>query len=108
MIPMMYKGYAARIDYSDDDGCFVGRVAGIRDMITFHGETVVELRRAFAEAVDFYLTTCAERGETPNKPYSGKLMLRLPPEVHAHAAMMAVAHGKSLNQWAAEVLANAR
>ena len=95
MIPMMYKmykGYAARIDYSDDNGCFVGRVAGIRDLITFHGETVAELRRAFEEAVDFYLTTCAERGETPNKPYSGKLMLRLPPEVHAHAAMMAAAH----------------
>ena len=108
MIPMMYKGYAARIDYSDDDGCFVGRVAGLRDLITFHGETVAALRRAFEEAVDFYLTTCVERGETPNKPYSGKLMLRLPPEVHAHAAMMAAAHGKSLNQWAAEVLANAR
>jgi predicted HicB family RNase H-like nuclease len=105
---MMYKGYAARIDYSDDNGCFVGRVAGIRDLITFHGETVAELRRAFEEAVDFYLTTCAERGETPNKPYSGKLMLRLPPEVHARAAMMAAAHGKSLNQWAAEVLASAR
>lgn len=107
-MPMMYKGYAARIDYSDDNGCFVGRVAGIRDLITFHGETVAELRRAFEEAVDFYLTTCAERGETPNKPYSGKLMLRLPPEVHARAAMMAAAHGKSLNQWAAEVLASAR
>jgi len=90
--PMMYKGYAARIDYSDDDGCFVGPVAGIRDMITFHGETVAELRRAFEEAVDFYLTTCAERGETPNKPYSGKLMLRLSLEVHARAAMVAAAH----------------
>ena len=108
MTPMMYKDYAARIDYSDDDGCFVGRIAGIRDIITFHGETVAELRRAFEEAVDFYLTTCAERGEIPNKPYSGKLVLRIPPEVHAHAAMMAAAHGKSLNQWAAEVLANAR
>lgn len=86
----------------------MGRVAGIRDIITFHGETVAELRRAFEEAVDFYLTTCAERGEIPNKPYSGELVLRIPPEVHAHAAMMATAHGKSLNQWVAEALANAR
>jgi predicted HicB family RNase H-like nuclease len=108
MTPMTYKGYAARIEYSDEDGCFVGRVAGIRDIITFDGESVEELRRAFEEAVDFYLTTCAKRGETPQKPYSGKLMLRIPPEVHAHAAMMAEAQGKSLNQWAAEVLANAR
>lgn len=107
-MPMMYKNYAARIEYSDEDGCFIGRVSGIRDMISFHGETVAELRHAFEEAVDFYLTTCAERSEIPNKPYSGKLMLRLPPEVHARAAMMAAAHGKSLNQWVAEVLANAR
>jgi predicted HicB family RNase H-like nuclease len=107
MTPMTYKGYAARIEYSDEDGCFVGRVAGIRDIITFDGESVEELRRAFEEALDFYLTTCAKRGETPQKPYSGKLMLRIPPEVHAHAAMMAEAQGKSLNQWAAEVLANA-
>ncbi len=104
----MYKNYAAHIEYSDEDGGFVGRVSGIRDMISFHGETVAELRHAFEEAVDFYLATCAERGEIPNKPYSGKLMLRLPPEVHARAAMMAAAHGKSLNQWVAEVLANAR
>jgi len=34
-------------------------------------------------------------------------MLRIPPEVHARAAMMAEAQGKSLNQWAADVLADA-
>ncbi len=106
MTPMTYRGYAARIEYSDEDGCFVGRVAGIRDIVGFHGETVAELREAFTAAVDFYLKTSADRGEKPQKPYSGKLMLRIPPEVHAHAAMMAEAHGKSLNQWAAEVLAN--
>ena len=108
MKPMTYRSYAARIEYSDEDSCFVGRVAGIQDIITFHGETVVQLRKAFHEAVDFYLDTCAERNEQPQKPYSGKLMLRLPPEVHAHAAIMAEAHGKSLNQWAAEVLAGAK
>lgn len=108
MTPMTYRGYAAHIVYSDEDGCFVGRVAGIRDIVGFHGESVAELRRSFEEAVDFYLSTCAERGEKPQKPFSGKLMLRVPPEVHAHAAMMAEAHGKSLNQWAADVLANAR
>lgn len=65
------------------------------------------MRAAFEEAVDDYLETCQRLGIAPGKPYSGKLMLRLPPEVHAHASMMAQAHGKSLNQWAAEVLANA-
>lgn len=104
---MTYKGYAARIEYSDEDGCFVGHISGIRDIIGFHGESVAELRTAFEEAVDDYLATCEKTGRSPQKPYSGKLMLRIPPELHARAAMMAEAHGKSLNQWAAEVLAHA-
>ena len=107
MKTMTYQGYAARIQYSDDDGCFVGDIAGIRDRVGFHGESVVELRSAFEEAVDDYSETCRKLGREPNKPYSGKLMLRVPPEVHAHASMMAEAQGKSLNQWAAEVLAKA-
>ena len=107
MKTMTYQGYAARIEYSDEDGCFVGHVAGIRDVIGFHGESVAELRAAFEEAVDDYLQTCARLGRPPQRPYSGRLMLRIPPEVHAHVAMMAEARGKSLNQWAAEVLASA-
>ena len=104
MSTMTYKGYAARIEYSDEDGCFIGHIAGIQDVIGFHAETVKELRMAFEEAVDDYLATCEKLGRPPQKPYSGKLMLRVPPEVHARAAMMAKAHGMSLNQWAIEVL----
>lgn len=107
MKTMTYQGYAARIEYSDEDGCFVGHVAGIRDVIGFHGESVAELRAAFEEAVNDYLQTCAQLGRPAQRPYSGRLMLRLPPEVHAHAAMMAEARGKSLNQWATEILASA-
>ena len=59
---MMYKGYAARIEYSEEDGAFVGHVAGIRDVVGFHGESVAELRAAFADAVDDYLETCTTLG----------------------------------------------
>ncbi len=107
MSTMTYKGYAARIEYSDEDGCFVGHIAGIKDVVGFHGHTVAKLRAAFKEAVDDYLATCKKLGRAPQKPYSGKLMLRISPEVHARAAMIAEAHGTSLNQWAAEVLAKA-
>jgi predicted HicB family RNase H-like nuclease len=107
MRTMTYKGYAARIEYSDEDGCFVGHIAGIKDVVGFHGDSVKDLRAAFQEAVDDYLVTCENLGRATQKPYSGKLMLRIPPEVHARAAMMAEAHGKSLNQWAADVLADA-
>ena len=104
---MTYKGYAAKIEYSDDDDCFVGHIAGIKDVIGFHAESVKELRRAFEEAVDDYLVTCEKVGRAPQKPYSGKLMLRVPPEIHARAAMMAEAHGMSINQWVADVLSKA-
>jgi predicted HicB family RNase H-like nuclease len=107
MSTMTYKEYAARIEYSDEDGCFIGHIAGIKDVIGFHAETVKELRAAFEEAVDDYLATCTKLGRAPQKPYSGKLMLRVPPEVHARAAMMAQAHGVSINQWASDVLAHA-
>jgi len=104
---MTYKGYAARIEYSDEDGCFIGHIAGIRDIVGFHAESVKELRAAFEEAVNDYLGTCERSGRAPQKPYSGRLMLRVPPDVHARAAMMAEAHGMSLNQWAAQVLSRA-
>ncbi|HEX9024022.1 MAG TPA: type II toxin-antitoxin system HicB family antitoxin [Geobacteraceae bacterium] len=107
MSTMTYKGYAARIEYSDEDDCFIGHIAGIKDVIGFHAESVKKLRAAFIEAVDDYLVTCEKLGRAPQKPYSGRLMLRVPPEVHARAAMMAEAHGMSINQWAADVLSKA-
>lgn len=68
---MTYKGYAARIAYDDKDGVFTGRIAGIRDGVGFHAETVDDLRAAFHEAVDDYLETCAKIGKAPQKAFSG-------------------------------------
>jgi len=73
--------------------------------VGFHGDSVEEVRAAFHEAVDHYLESCAARGVAPKKPYSGRLMIRVQPEVHAKAAMTAAAAGKSLNTWAAEIIA---
>ena len=104
---MQYKGYVAKIEYSEEDGCFIGHIIGIRDIITFEGMSVDEIREDFHKAVDFYLETCAKRREEPNKPYSGKVFLRMTPQLHAHIAAQARAVGKSLNQYAIDVLANA-
>lgn len=101
---MTYKGYAARIEYDDDDGILVGRIAGIRDGVGFHAETVEELREAFEEAVEDYLETCLKVGKEPQKAYSGKMMFRVDPETHRRAARAAELSGKSLNQWAEEVI----
>ncbi|MDW5314418.1 type II toxin-antitoxin system HicB family antitoxin [Rhizobium sp. PL01] len=104
---MSYKGYAARIDYDAEDEIFFGRIAGITDGIGFHADTVADLKAAFHDAVDDYIETCAKIGKDPQKSYSGKMMFRVDPDVHARAAKAAELSGKSLNQWAAEVLAKA-
>lgn len=107
MNSMQHKGYTARIEYDERDEIFVGRVLGLRAIISFHGETVNELRAAFEVAIDEFLNDCKEQGVRPEKPASGKIMLRVPSEVHGAALVAAQAAGKSLNQWATDVLETA-
>ncbi len=97
MNTMTFQGYVALIEYSDEDQCFVGHIAGIHDIVGFHGESVAELRTAFEEAVDDYLEACEKLSRAPQKPYSGKLMLRVPPEVHAAVAVAAEAFAKAVH-----------
>ncbi|WP_300774386.1 type II toxin-antitoxin system HicB family antitoxin [uncultured Desulfovibrio sp.] len=104
---MRYKGYTGTVEYSEEDGCLFGRLSGIDDIISYEGESVSEIRRAFQEAVDDYLADCAATGKQPEKPYSGRFVLRLDPELHARLAMRAREAGKSLNQYAVDVLAHA-
>ena len=107
MNTMSHRGYTAPVDFDERDNIFVGRVPGIRAMISFHGETGAELRREFELAVDDFVREYKEKGENPEKPASGKLLLHVPPEVHSAALIAAQAAGKSLNQWATELLQDA-
>lgn len=104
MNTMSYKGYLAHIEYSADDRLFVGHLAGINDIIGFHGATVDELEYAFHEAVDDYLAMCEQLDQEANPPVTGKLVLQVPLEIHARIIESAVLAGKSLDQWAAEAL----
>lgn len=104
---MSHKGYAAAVEFDGDDEIFVGRIVGIDDMISFHAASVEELKAAFHEAVDDYIATCEKIGKRPQKAYSGSLMVRVDPAVHARAAQAAELSGKSLAQWAEEKLRNA-
>lgn len=101
---LSYKGFMARVEFDAEDGLFVGHLAGIADIVGFHADNVGDLVRAFHESVDDYIATCAKAGKTPEKPYSGRLMLRIAPDTHAAAALAAQVAGKSLNQWSEEVL----
>jgi predicted HicB family RNase H-like nuclease len=104
---MEYKGYLGRVEYDDEAGVFHGEVVNLRDVITFQGESVDELRRAFRESVDDYLAFCAARGEEPEKPYSGTFTVRIPPELHRDIALRARMAGKSLNGWVTDLLEQA-
>jgi predicted HicB family RNase H-like nuclease len=104
---MEYKGYFAKVEFDDEADIFHGEVINLRDVITFQGQTVDALRKAFRDSVDDYLEFCAERGEEPEKPYSGKFVVRVEPELHKKIAIIAKKNGKSLNSWVHNKLSDA-
>ncbi len=101
---MEYKGYVGRVEYDDEAGVFHGEVINTRDVITFQGATVEELRKAFRDSVEDYLAFCQERGEEPEKPFSGQFVTRVSPELHRRINLAAALSGKSLNAWVMEQL----
>jgi predicted HicB family RNase H-like nuclease len=104
---MKYKGYFAKVEFDDEADIFHGEVINLRDVITFQGQTVNALRKAFKDSVDDYLEFCAEQGEEPEKPYSGKFVVRVEPELHKKIAIIAKKNGKSLNSWVQNKLTEA-
>lgn len=101
---MEYKGYIGDVKFDADAAIFHGEVINTRDVITFQGQSVEELIAAFHGSVDDYLAFCAERGEEPDKPFSGQFMTRIPPELHRAVNIAARVAGKSLNAWVTERL----
>ena len=101
---MEYKGYVGKVEIDNEAGILYGEVINVRDVITFEGASVAEIQKAFRESVDDYLDFCAQRGESPEKPFSGKFVVRLPAELHRKAYIQAKLEDKSLNGWVTEVL----
>jgi len=104
---MQYKGYVGRVEFDDEAGIFHGEVLDTRDVITFQGQSVTELKTAFEESIDDYLAFCKQRGEEPDKPFSGQFVTRVPPELHRQVNRAASLAGKSLNAWVVEQLQTA-
>ncbi len=102
---MRYKGYFARVQYSEEDNCFLGKIEGIRDSITFEGRTVDELRKDFEGAIDDYIEWCKEDGVEPQKQYSGSFNIRIDPELHRQASLLSKIKDMSLNQLVEKAIA---
>lgn len=101
---LTYKGYIGHVVFDDEVEIFHGEVINTRDVITFQGSTVAEIKKAFKESINDYLEFCKERNEEPEKPFSGKFNLRLDPELHRQVYVAAKQHHMSLNQWITETI----
>ena len=101
---MMYKGYAGKAEYDDESEIFHGEVIGLRDVVTFRGTSVKELKKSFKESIDEYLAFCSRMNKAPDVPASGRLILRISPELHSRAATIAKSEGRSLNTWVADAV----
>lgn len=104
--PMTYKGYCAKIEYSEKDECLTGRISGIHHVITFRADSVKAIRQAFEEAVDSYLDNCARKSEEPEKPVADQSVVRISPQLHSVIALAARSENKSVNTWMAEICKN--
>lgn len=104
---MTYKGYIGKVEFDDEASIFHGEVINTRDVITFQGDSVADLKKAFHESVDDYLAFCRSRGEEPDKPFSGQFVTRIPPELHRQVNFAAALSGKSVNAWISEQLQSA-
>jgi len=104
MNTMRYKDYVAKVEYDDAIEAFHGEVVNIQDTVTFEGKSVRELQKAFRESVEDYAAFCAEEGREPDKPYSGRFMLRVSPDLHRRLARAAKTRGLSLNAYVEERL----
>jgi predicted HicB family RNase H-like nuclease len=107
MSMMHYKGYEAVIEFDEEAEIFHGDVINLRDVITFQGASAQELKQALADSVEDYLAFCAERGEEPEKPYSGQFVVRTEPALHRALSTAARKAGLSLNKWVTRTLEKA-
>jgi predicted HicB family RNase H-like nuclease len=104
---MRYQHYLATVEFDDEAHVFHGEVINVRDVITFQGTSVKELRHAFKASVEDYLEFCAQRGEKPDKPFPGQFVIRLSPQQHRKVFLASRRAGKSVNAWATEQLVHA-
>ncbi len=104
---LKYKGYSGTVIYSEEDNCLFGKVIGMnKNIITYEGQTVAELKADLEAGIDLYLESCKERGIKPQKPYSGSLNIRIPSEVHSQLALKAQLTGRSINAIINDLLKN--
>ena len=103
---LSYKNYNGTVEYSKEDKCLLGKVVGIKSLLSYEGNSVQELEQEFQNVIDGYLADCKERNVDPEHPYKGTFNVRISPELHRNIAVYAIEHGKSLNAVVEEAIGN--
>ncbi len=96
---LRYKGYTGNVGFNADDKIFHGRILGISDVVSFEGSSVAELEKDFKGAINDYIDLCKKTNKEPEKPFSGKFVLRIPSELHCSIALDAKKKKQSINTW---------
>jgi len=104
MNTLSYKDYIGSVSFSAEDEVFYGKIEHINDLVTFESDNAHDLKKAFQEAVDDYLTVCSQKGVLPEKPFKGSFNVRVKPALHKRAYMKALQEGISLNKYIEQVL----
>jgi predicted HicB family RNase H-like nuclease len=104
---LKYKGYTGYVEYDDEAKLFHGEVLDTKDVITFQGRSVDEIEKSFRESIEDYLDFCAQRNEKPDRPFSGKFVIRMSPKLHHRIYIKAIKEGKSINKWVIDTLEKA-
>ncbi|OOH90552.1 pilus assembly protein HicB [Pasteurellaceae bacterium 15-036681] len=102
MTLLNYKGYVGTIEPDLESHTLFGKLAYIRDLVTYEAETLSELQQEFEKSVDLYLQDCAELGKEPNKPFKGVFNVRVGEELHREATLLA--GNRSLNTFVYEAI----
>ena len=101
---MEYKGYNGTVEYSDADKVLFGKILGIKSLLSYEGDSLINLRRDFEDVIDDYLETCVEKGIKPEKPYKGSFNVRVSPDLHRALTMYSQSHGQTLNSSVEEAI----
>jgi len=101
---MNYKDYYGSVHYNDEDEVFYGKLAFLKDLVSYEGESVKELKQSFQEAVDDYLELCESQGKAPDTPFKGSFNVRTGKDLHRQVALYAVQHDMNINTVVKEAL----
>ena len=102
-----WGGYSGYYSYDEESDLYHGEVLGIDDVVTFQGKSPLDLKQAMHDSILEYLNVCKTVGKEPEKPFSGKITVRIPPNLHRKIHLIAETHGKSMNEWITEMLSEA-